>query len=98
MKTNLQIKRRAFSKLLKARAAYFAKKIIGIVQNQAPESLLIASPFNSFEALQPETGLLNLHFGVDPQRAKLETLKSKQTLTMPSLKLQVRLLSKSGSG
>ena len=98
MKTNSQIKQRTFSKFLKAKAAYFAKKIIDVVQNQAPESLLITSPFNSFEALRPEIKLLNLHFGIDPQRAELEALKSKQRLTASTLKLQVRLISKSGSG
>ena len=78
MKTNLQIKRRAFGKFLKAKVAYFAKRIIGVVQNQTPENLLIASPLNPFEALHPGIEPLNLHSRVDPQQAKMEALKSKQ--------------------
>ena len=99
MKTNLQIKRRAFGKFLKAKVAEFANSTMEIVRNRASESILITSPFNPFEALSPGIGLLYLHFGVDePQQAKTEVLKWKLILTASTLKLHVRLLSKSGSG
>ena len=96
MNTHVEIRRPAFSTFLKAEVAEFAKSAIGIIENQDPESLLISPVFNPLIALSPEIELLSVSFGVDPQRAKVETLKSKLMLNVSTLKLQVRLLSKGG--
>lgn len=97
MNTHLEIRRPAFSRLLKAEVAEFAKKTIGIVESKDPESLLISPVYEPLLALEPEIELLSLRFGIDPERVKVETLKSKLMLTVSHLKLQVRLLSKSNN-
>ncbi|NLZ96002.1 MAG: hypothetical protein GX921_09300 [Bacteroidales bacterium] len=94
MNTHLEVRKPAFSRFLKAEAAEFAKKTIGIVRSKEAEDLLI-TPFTApLLALKPEIELLSLRYGVDPERIKVETLKSKMMLTISDLKLQVRLRSK----
>ena len=97
MNTHVEIRRPAFSSFLKAEVAEFAKKTIGIVEKQNPESLLISPVFNPLVALKPEIELLSLRYGIDPERAKVNTLKSKLMLTISNLKLQTRLISKTDS-
>ena len=97
MNTHVEIRRPAFSSFLKAEVAEFASSTIGIVQSKDPESLLIAPLFDSLDALSPEIELLSLRYGVDPKRMKVETLKQKLMLTISTLKLQVRLISKSSN-
>ena len=94
MKEYLLVQKPAFSTFLKAEAAEFAKKTIGIVNNKEPETLLITPVFAPLKALEPEIKLLSLRYGIDPERIKIETLKSKMMLTVSNLKLQVRMISK----
>ena len=97
MNKHLQIRRPALSRFLKAEVAEFASSTINIVQSKDPESLLIAPLFDSLDALSPEIELLSLRYGVDPKRMKVETLKQKLMLTISTLKLQVRLISKTSN-
>ena len=90
----LEISRPAFSSFLKAEVAEFAHKTIDIVNEKDPEALLISPVFEPLNNLKPEINLLTIRYGMDPHRAKVELLKSKLMLTVSSLKLKVRLLSK----
>ena len=94
MNTHVEIRRPAFSKFMKAEVAEFASKTIGIVENYEPETLLLTPVFNPLVALKPEIQLLSLRYGIDSERAKVDTLKSKLMLTISNLKLQARLISK----
>lgn len=76
--------------------AEFANKVIHIVGAKNPDELLITPVFDPLRGLLPEIDLLGIRYGIDPQRAKVETLKSKLMLTVSTLKLQTRLLSKGG--
>lgn len=97
MNTHVEIRRPAFSKFMKAEVAEFASKTIGIVENYEPETLLLTPVFNPLVALKPEIQLLSLRYGIDSERAKVDTLKSKLMLTISNLKLQARLISKTDS-
>lgn len=96
MNTYSKISRPAFSRMLKAEVAEFANKVIHIVGAKNPDELLITPVFDPLRGLLPEIDLLGIRYGIDPQRAKVETLKSKLMLTVSTLKLQTRLLSKGG--
>ena len=97
MNTHLEIRRPAFSRFLKAEVAEFATKTIGIVRERMPEELLIEPVLDPLEALKPEIELLSLRYGIDPDRMKIDNLKSKLMLTISNLKLQVRLIGKSNA-
>lgn len=96
MTNHLQISRPAFSSFLKAEVAEFANKTIIIVGNKNPDQLLINPVFEPLRSLGSEIDLLTIRYGMDPHRAKVENLKSKLMLTVSTLKLEVRLLSKAG--
>ena len=96
MNTYLEISRPAFSSFLKAEVAEFANKTIEIVGKANPNELLIAPVFEPLLELKPEIDLLTIRYGTDPHRAKIELSKSKLMLTISTMKLKVRLISKSG--
>lgn len=96
MNTYSKISRPAFSRMLKAEVAEFATKTVQIVVNNNPDELLIDPVFDPLRELLPEIKLLGIRYGIDPHRAKIETSKSKLMLTVSTLKLQTRLLSKGG--
>lgn len=80
---------------MKAEIGEFAKKTLKIAENHEPEVLLIEPVVTHLKALMPEVELLSLRYGVDPQRVKVDAVRSKLMLKSSALKLKVRLTEKS---
>lgn len=92
----LVVKRIPYGRLLKSEVSELAKKTIGIVENHNPETLLLEAMLNKLSALLPQIGIMSFSYGIDPKIQKVQIEKSKLMLNISKLKLEVRLLEKSG--
>ena len=92
---NLGINRVSYSRMLKAEVAEFANKTIGIAQKYQTEEFLIGPVLGQLLATKPEIELLGVKYGIDPMRQEIDNLKSQMMLTVSTLKLKVKLMSKS---
>ena len=92
---NQGIKRAPYSRMLKSEVAEFANKTIGIVQKYETEEFLLTPLLNQLLGKKPEIDVLGVKYGVDPMRQEIDNLKSQMMLTVSTLKLKVRLQSKS---
>ena len=98
MKTQkLAIRRIPFARMLKSEVSELAKKTIAIAESHDPEVLLIEPLVNKLKALLPDIETMSFKYGIDPERQKIELAKSKLMLIISSLKLEVRMLEKSGT-
>ncbi|NLA63345.1 MAG: hypothetical protein GX857_09025 [Bacteroidales bacterium] len=92
---NLGINRVSYSRMLKAEVAEFANKTIGIAQKYQTEEFLIGPVLDQLLATKPEIEVLGVKYGIDPMRQEIDNLKSQMMLTVSTLKLKVKLMSKS---
>ena len=90
------IQRIPYGRMLKSEVAELGNKTVAIAQSHNAELLLIEPLVDELEALMPEINTMSFRYGVDPEILKVKTLKSKLMLTISSLKLEVKLLEKSG--
>lgn len=85
-----------YGRMLKSEVAELGNKTVAIAKSHDSELLLIDPLVSELEALMPEIDSMSFKYGVDPEILKVKTLKSKLMLTISALKLDVKLLEKSG--
>ena len=93
----LKLQRVPYGRLRKSEVAEYANRTLTIVEKHEPETLLIEPLYNLLAAKKPQIGLLATRYGIDPLRFEIEHKRSLLNLTISSLKLKVRLLSKAAS-
>lgn len=91
----LKIKRLPSTRMLKSEMADYIEKAIGIFEKYEPESELIAPVFELLKGKEPDIKLLRLSYGIDTERLRVSKLMGDMMLKISTLKLKVRILSKS---
>ena len=92
---NLGINRVPYSRMLKSEMADYAEKTLNLVRGYDIESVLIDPMYDLLKAKEPEIRILRLSYGIDTERLRADRLKADLMLAISSLKLKVRILSKS---
>ena len=90
----LGIKRVPFSKMIKAEVAEYAKRAISITDKEYVAESVIQPAYEQLTNTEPQIVLLGIRYGIDPMREEIDNLKSQLKLTISTLKLNVRILSK----
>lgn len=90
----MEVNRLPFSRLLKSEVAQLADRLLGIVETHNPELLQLEPVFNLLKAQKPQIDILNIRYGVDPNRLELIPLREHMVLQTSAIKLQLRMLSK----
>lgn len=93
----LELKRVNYARLRKGEVAEYANRVLTVVDKHDPELLLFKPVYDLLTAKQTEIDILGLRYGIDPLRFEFDKKKSKLHLTISTLKLKVRLLSKSSN-
>ncbi len=94
---NLGINRVPFSRMLKAEVAEYAKRIINITDKQYVAESVIFPVVEKLTNTEPQIVMLGVRYGIDPMREELDNLKSQLMLSISTLKLKVRVLSKTNN-
>lgn len=93
----LELQRVNYARLRKGEVAEYANRALTVVDKHDPELLLFKPVYDLLTAKQTEIDILGLRYGIDPLRFEFDKKKSKLHLTISTLKLKVRLLSKSSN-
>ena len=94
---NLGINRVPFSRMLKAEVAEYAKRIINITDKQYVAESVIFPVVEKLTNTETQIMMLGVRYGIDPMREELDNLKSQLMLSISTLKLKVRVLSKTNN-
>ena len=87
---SMEINRVPFSRILKSEMADYAEKATSIVEKYDHGSDLIDKVHALLERRAPQIELLRISYGIDTQRLKVESFKTKMMHTISALKIKAK--------